>query len=156
MALVGLGKFRQYSGNILPLSLAQSVVKRLWAMLLKTFFIISTLQNLSRRRWHNILVFHVLFYSPISGGMGTSFCIGSYLFGYICRYIHWKYVFHLTSLCGILWTIGWYFLVFDSPSVHPTIRREEKSKILEKKKYLTNNTKVGDSAKCTNTEYLKY
>lgn len=80
--------------------------------------------------------------------VGSSFALGfgNYLFGYIGQYLHWKYIFHLTSLCGILWTIMWYFLVYDFPDQHPTISFEEKNKILEsnKNKVSHQNVRIND------------
>lgn len=81
-------------------------------------------------------------YSSFSGGLTTSYCLGSYLFGYIGRYLHWKYIFHLSSFCGILWTVCWYLLVFDSPNSHPTISEEEKIKIQRKRRNLKNDPNV--------------
>ncbi|XP_065204369.1 sodium-dependent phosphate transport protein 3-like [Planococcus citri] len=79
------------------------------------------------------------------GKFGASFALGSYIgltvgsfmFGYIGQYLHWAFIFHLTSLLGIIWGLLWYFLVSDSPALHPTITIEEK-------KYIENSLK-GDT-----------
>ncbi|XP_065209922.1 sodium-dependent phosphate transport protein 3-like [Planococcus citri] len=62
-------------------------------------------------------------------GISLGEALGSVLFGYIGQYMHWKYIFHLTSICGIVWSILWYFLIHDSPKQHPTISTLEKEYI---------------------------
>lgn len=67
----------------------------------------------------------------IAAGSSLGVGLGSYIFGYIGHYFHWKYIFHLTSLCGIVWTLFWYLLISDNPSQHPTISTKEKNKIMK-------------------------
>ncbi|XP_065204378.1 sodium-dependent phosphate transport protein 3-like isoform X2 [Planococcus citri] len=62
-------------------------------------------------------------------GISLGEALGSFLFGYIGEYMHWKYIFHFTSICGIIWSILWYFLIHDSPKQHPTISTLEKEYI---------------------------
>ncbi len=42
----------------------------------------------------------------------------------------WPLSFYVPGIIGIIWLIGWIFLVFDSPAVHPRITEEEKHYIL--------------------------
>lgn len=65
----------------------------------------------------------------ISVGVTLGSSLGSYVFGYIGQYLHWKYIFHLTSIAGVVSTVFWYFLIFDHPEQHPTVSIEEKTKI---------------------------
>ncbi|XP_065204379.1 sodium-dependent phosphate transport protein 3-like [Planococcus citri] len=66
------------------------------------------------------------FGSTFMVGMSFGEAIGGFLFGYIGEYVHWKYIYYLTSVCGIIWSVLWYLLIFDSPSKHPTISTVEK------------------------------
>ncbi|XP_065204361.1 sialin-like [Planococcus citri] len=50
--------------------------------------------------------------------------------GYIIDAYGWEYVFYMQGLLGILWSIAWMLLVYDSPSVHPWISTKEKVFIL--------------------------
>lgn len=38
------------------------------------------------------------------------------------------FLYH-TGVFGILWYVAWYILAFESPSVHPTISKDEKAYI---------------------------
>ncbi|XP_065221657.1 sodium-dependent phosphate transport protein 3-like [Planococcus citri] len=69
--------------------------------------------------------FGAAFFAGSISGMTS----GNFLFGYIAQYLDWTYVFHFTSICGIIWSILWYMLIHDSPSQHPTITKEEKEYI---------------------------
>lgn len=42
----------------------------------------------------------------------------------------WPLSFYVPGSIGLVWLIGWSFLVYDSPSVHPRITDEEKRYIL--------------------------
>ncbi|XP_065221658.1 sodium-dependent phosphate transport protein 3-like [Planococcus citri] len=76
-----------------------------------------------------------------SGSMAGTIS-GNVLFGYIAQYMNWVYVFHFTSICGIIWSILWYTLIHDSPSQHPTITVEEKEYIESSLKGATSSTKT--------------
>lgn len=62
---------------------------------------------------------------------GTSFgvAVGYPVFGYVADTIGWQYIFHLTSLCGVLWYLAWQYLVYDTPEDHPRISQQEESYI---------------------------
>lgn len=64
--------------------------------------------------------------------LGTSLgiAVGYPMFGYIAETIGWEWVFHVTSLIGIVWYILWLYLVYDSPHDHPRISDEEKRYIM--------------------------
>ena len=42
----------------------------------------------------------------------------------------WPLAFYVPGVIGVIWFIGWVFLVYDSPSVHPRIAEDEKRYIL--------------------------
>lgn len=65
----------------------------------------------------------------VSAGSSFGLSVGSLVFGYIGEYTHWKYIFHITSLCGVIWSVLWYNLVYDSPQQHPRISLKEKEYI---------------------------
>lgn len=55
------------------------------------------------------------------------------LSGFLCNLEFdngWPLAFYVPGVIGILWFIGWVFLVYDSPSVHPRISEKEKRYIL--------------------------
>lgn len=49
--------------------------------------------------------------------------------GYLMDWIGWESVFYTTGLIGLLWYGCWTYLIYDSPSVHPTISEEERKYI---------------------------
>lgn len=44
----------------------------------------------------------------------------------------WESVFYVTGSIGLLWSIAWFFLVYDSPAQHPRISPEERYEIESK------------------------
>lgn len=48
------------------------------------------------------------------------------LCGYLISSVGWESVFYVTGAIGIVWSVAWFFLVFDSPAQHPRISIEEK------------------------------
>ena len=42
----------------------------------------------------------------------------------------WPFAFYVPGIIGVIWFIFWFFLVFDSPAVHPRIAEDEKRYIL--------------------------
>uniref|UniRef100_A0A146KJP9 Sialin n=2 Tax=Lygus hesperus TaxID=30085 RepID=A0A146KJP9_LYGHE len=46
--------------------------------------------------------------------------------GQLIAAFNWESVFYVTGILGLLWTLAWYFLVFDSPGQHPRITKKEK------------------------------
>jgi len=45
--------------------------------------------------------------------------------GYLIHYLGWSSLFYSVGVLSIIWFILWSFLVFSSPSDHPSITREE-------------------------------
>ena len=55
------------------------------------------------------------------------------LSGWLCAFEvdnGWPLAFYIPGAIGIIWFIGWFFLVYDNPTVHPRISEEEKRYIL--------------------------
>lgn len=46
--------------------------------------------------------------------------------GYLIASLGWESVFYVTGVIGIVWSVAWFLLVFDSPSQHPRISDEER------------------------------
>lgn len=65
------------------------------------------------------------------------------MFGLIAETIGWEYVFHATSLIGIIWFILWQYLVYDTPYEHPRISESEKRYIKSSLGKSTGGQKVG-------------
>lgn len=51
------------------------------------------------------------------------------LIGFIIEEIGWKYGFYVPGILVIIYTIAWYFLVFNEPALHPRILANEKEYI---------------------------
>lgn len=49
--------------------------------------------------------------------------------GFLLSSLGWESVFYTTGGIGLVWSIAWFFLVFDSPAQHPRITNEEKTEI---------------------------
>lgn len=52
--------------------------------------------------------------------------------GYLISHFGWESVFYITGGIGLVWSIAWFFLVFDSPAQHPRITTEERYEIESK------------------------
>lgn len=46
--------------------------------------------------------------------------------GYLIASLGWESVFYVTGVIGLIWSVAWFLLVFDSPSQHPRISHEER------------------------------
>ncbi|XP_025989174.1 putative inorganic phosphate cotransporter isoform X3 [Solenopsis invicta] len=46
--------------------------------------------------------------------------------GFLIASLGWESVFYVTGVIGIIWSVAWFLLVFDSPSQHPRISAEER------------------------------
>ena len=42
----------------------------------------------------------------------------------------WPSIFYVTGSLALLWTLVWFWLIYDSPSTHPTISQEERDYII--------------------------
>ena len=49
--------------------------------------------------------------------------------GYLIANFGWPSVFYVTGIVGILWSISWFWLVYDSPAEHPRISIAEKNEL---------------------------
>lgn len=49
--------------------------------------------------------------------------------GYLMDWMGWESVFYVTGLIGLLWYGFWIYLIYDSPSTHPTISDKERKYI---------------------------
>lgn len=49
--------------------------------------------------------------------------------GYLISSLGWPSVFYFTGAVGVVWSILWFVLVFDSPAQHPRITKEERAEI---------------------------
>lgn len=46
--------------------------------------------------------------------------------GFLIASLGWESVFYVTGVVGLVWSIAWFFAVFDSPAQHPRISEEER------------------------------
>ncbi|KAI4457067.1 solute carrier family 17 [Holotrichia oblita] len=49
--------------------------------------------------------------------------------GYLIDRLGWASTFYVTGAVGLVWSVSWFFLVFDSPADHPRISAEERLEI---------------------------
>ncbi|CAF0886174.1 unnamed protein product [Rotaria sordida] len=59
-----------------------------------------------------------------SGGYVGTFT-AMMLGGLIAVHWSWEWVFYLSGVLGLAWTLAWFYLTAESPSTHPTISDEE-------------------------------
>ncbi len=52
-------------------------------------------------------------------GNSVGTCLIFPIGGLLAGSLGWESVFYFTGGCGVLWSIAWYFLVFDTPAQHP-------------------------------------
>merc|ERR550534_830784 len=50
--------------------------------------------------------------------------------GFLCEAFGWPSVFYVFGLLGLVWWVGWCYLVYDSPQTHPRISSSERRYIL--------------------------
>lgn len=46
--------------------------------------------------------------------------------GFLIAQWGWESVFYITGVVGVIWSIGWFFFIYDSPAQHPRISIEER------------------------------
>lgn len=64
----------------------------------------------------------------MSSGIGT--VIDWSLSGVIIARLGWHFAFYMVAIALGLFSVAWYFTVFDSPSKHPRISKTERTYIL--------------------------
>lgn len=52
--------------------------------------------------------------------------------GFLISTFGWASVFYVTGVVGLVWSILWFVLIFDSPAQHPRISKEERAEIESK------------------------
>lgn len=52
--------------------------------------------------------------------------------GFLIAHYGWESVFYVTGGIGLVWSVAWFFLVYDSPAQHPRISEEERTEIESK------------------------
>lgn len=62
--------------------------------------------------------------------------------GFLIDLIGWESVFYFTGLVGLIWSILWFVLVFETPATHPRITVEEKEYIETSIGFTATNHKV--------------
>ncbi|KAL1464582.1 hypothetical protein WDU94_004213 [Cyamophila willieti] len=62
--------------------------------------------------------------------------------GFLIDAIGWESVFYFTGLTGLVWSILWFFLVFETPATHPRISAEEREYIESSIGFSATNHKV--------------
>ncbi|XP_032519232.1 putative inorganic phosphate cotransporter [Danaus plexippus] len=64
----------------------------------------------------------------LGGAIGT--VVTWSLSGPLIENFGWTYAFYVPGIIAIVWCAAWWFLVYDSPVIHPRISEEEKTYIL--------------------------
>lgn len=78
--------------------------------------------------------------SLLCNGIGT--IIDWSISGFIIIWIGWHYAFYVVVLILAIFVAVWFFVVYDSPSVHPKISPEERDYIVSKVLKTTTKNKV--------------
>jgi ACS family sodium-dependent inorganic phosphate cotransporter len=45
--------------------------------------------------------------------------------GLIAAYWSWEWIFYLSGISGLIWSLCWFYLIAESPATHSTISNEE-------------------------------
>jgi len=67
--------------------------------------------------------------SFVMSGIQFGAVISYPLAGWLCTLAYdngWPLAFYVPGSIGLVWFVGWIFLVYDNPSVHPRIAEDEK------------------------------
>lgn len=62
--------------------------------------------------------------------------------GYLIVELGWESVFYVTGAIGVLWSVMWFVLIYDSPAKHPRISAEERAFIEDSIGSTSNKGKV--------------
>ncbi|PBC26385.1 putative inorganic phosphate cotransporter isoform X2 [Apis cerana] len=68
--------------------------------------------------------------------------------GFLIAYFGWESVFYVTGTIGLMWSIAWFLLIFDSPAQHPRISIEERRYIEESIGTTTTTKRLSVPWKC--------
>ena len=63
----------------------------------------------------------------LGGEAGTVLCLT--MSGILAANFGWECTFYVWGFCGIVWSMFWSFLVYDTPNDHPRISNEERNYI---------------------------
>lgn len=64
--------------------------------------------------------------SSLGAGLTLPVC------GFLISRFGWASVFYATGIVGIVWSVLWFVLIYDSPAQHPRITKEERAEIESK------------------------
>lgn len=67
----------------------------------------------------------MILYSVSASSLGAAITMP--ICGFLISSIGWASVFYVTGVLGLLWSIVWFLVVFDSPAQHPRISYEERT-----------------------------
>lgn len=62
--------------------------------------------------------------------------------GFIIEHLGWHYAFYAVVIILGIFSVIWFFIVYDSPSKHPRVTQTERDYILGKLKKTTTKSKV--------------
>jgi MFS family permease len=71
----------------------------------------------------NIQVYNIFVALPLILGAQMGTMSGMVLSGFITEAFGWEATFYFVGGAGTLWFLGWVFLAFNSPAVHPRISK---------------------------------
>jgi len=49
--------------------------------------------------------------------------------GFLIANLNWESVFYVTGGIGCIWSVAWFYFIYDSPALHPRISSEERNEI---------------------------
>ncbi|EFA03944.1 gustatory receptor Gr82 isoform X1 [Tribolium castaneum] len=82
-------------------------------------------------RWSSSATARTMFMTHLfAGSLGAAIVLP--VSGHLIAYVGWPSVFYVTGGMGVLWSVMWFYLIYDSPGQHPRISAKEKE-ILEQK-----------------------
>ncbi|CAF1395391.1 unnamed protein product [Adineta ricciae] len=72
--------------------------------------------------------------------------LGIPLSGILTEYFNWQVAFYFYGIIGILWSIGWWYVSYERPAIHPKISEEERIYIEES---------IGEASSVANKSWIK-
>ncbi|CAF0897843.1 unnamed protein product [Adineta steineri] len=72
--------------------------------------------------------------------------LGIPLSGILTEYLNWQVAFYFYGVIGIIWSIGWWYISYERPAIHPKISEEERIYIEES---------IGEASSVANKSWIK-
>lgn len=90
----------------------------------KNFHYIKKLRN---HKESKTLIRIFFFKNLIASSLGAAITMP--VCGFLISYMGWQSVFYFTGGIGLIWSLAWFWFIFETPATHPRITDEERNEI---------------------------